>query len=121
MEKATLEPIDITRGNDYNIVLAFLESTDPDEYVNLSDFTDIKADFREGKAESSPLVFSKSLGSGITVSGTGNKTLTIALLSANTELFDQGKYYFDIAFYIGSVLSTWVEGTIIVDSNTTAI
>ena len=121
MEKATLEPIDITRGNDKNIVLSFRESISPEVYVDLSDFTDIKADFREGKAESSPLIFSKSLGSGISISGTGNRTLTIALLSENTELFDQGKYYFDIAMYIGSVLSTWVEGTINVDSNTTAI
>lgn len=117
MTKETLEPYNITRGEDVNIVLAFQEG---ESYVDLSTFTNIKSDFREGKDQSANLVFSKSLGSCITVSGTGNKDMTIALSRENTLLFEQGTYYFDIFFYVGAVATTWIEGTIIVSPNITA-
>lgn len=119
MEKITLLPYNITRGEDVNIVLSYME--DVSTYIDLTEFTDIKCDFREGPTEYSTLIFSKSLGSGISISGTNNETLTISITAANSELFESGTYYFDIFFYTGSVRAAWNTGTIIVDSNITAV
>jgi hypothetical protein len=116
-----LSTIEIKRGETYNIVLTFTEDADPTPLpIDLSIYDNIKADFREGPAEYSTLVFSKELGDGITISGDDDNILTISISSADTELMQEGNYYFDIRFTAGAAVSIEVEGIFNVTQNITA-
>ncbi len=121
-----LETYTITRGNPFNILLRFEEPGTPavgetpagdPTPVDLSIYDNIRADIRERASYTSRLIFRKELGDGIIVSGTNNDSLLIEVSAEDSALFDDGTYYYDIVFYVGSNPFTQLKGGILITLN----
>lgn len=123
-----LETYTITRGNPFNILLRFEEPGTPavgetpagdPTPVDLSIYDNIRCDIREKASFTSRLIVRKELGDGVTISGIDNDSLLIEFTANNSELFDEGSYYYDITFYVGSNPFTDLKGEILINVNIT--
>jgi hypothetical protein len=121
-----LETYTITRGNPFNILLRFEKPGTPAVGETpagdptpepLSIYDNIRADIRERASYTSRLIFRKELGDGITVSGDDNDNLLIEVSAEDSALFDDGTYYYDIVFYVGSNPFTQLKGGILITLN----
>jgi len=110
-----LEKISLVRGDEFVLVLSFLEG---ETTYPLSTYTNIVSDFRERQSESSNLIASCEIGDGILID---ENTLTLTLTSDESKAFDEGIYYYDLRFLIGDVVETHLYGQIEITQNTTAI
>ena len=133
------------QGNGFSKTLKMQTRDENDalQPFDLSVMTDIMMDFRDKPNKDGTLYGRISLGDGIEISGDDNEYFTIKLTSEqtnafpfNTEPFNVtwksitgtsvnasagGKYYADIAFFIGDEVKTLLKTTIVVIASITEI
>lgn len=107
----------LTRGDTYKEVLQFTSNKTP---MELSLFTDIRMDIRDGKTTKSPLLYSVSLGDGIEIHSTDDSVLIITIDKSETTKWSSKQYYRDIKFTTSEDEEyTYARGSIQVYENKT--
>jgi len=128
--------VELVRGDDYTESLTFTYTENDVVFpFDLSVYDDIIMDVRRKGKEESNIVFTLSLGDGLTIDGDDDNILVIGIDHINSNKFDadysqftntvtslQPKFYYrDIRFVLNGTVSTLLKGTYKVKHNVTAI
>jgi hypothetical protein len=140
----TLPTIAFIQGNTFATTIKMQRKDENDvlQPFVLTDFTKIQMDFRDKPNRNGSLIARISLGDGIEIIGDDNELLVIKLNKFLTNSFEHnitpfnlstkvhgtnvnvvvaGKYYTDIAFYVGDDVKTLLKADVIVMASITEI
>lgn len=145
VQTGEIEAIGFIQGNTFSKTLKMQTKDENDalQPFDLSAMTDILMDFRDKPNQEGNLIARIGLNDGIVISGDDNEYMTISLTKEQTNAFPfntepfsvtwksitgtavnttaNGKYYADIAFFVGEEVKTLLKTTVVVIASITEI